>query len=450
MTFRSSGQLDRALTLTGVDETTEGDAPLSFTLQVHPVPAEPQTIALAASPEDEVSLPASVTFAAGQGRVTFPVQALDDDGIDGTQSITVTATHEGWPAGRWKLEVHDNESTPLRLTLPDAVREGSINVFGTVSVEAPVDRAVRVTSSSDDKTTVNVPSSVFIAAGQQFATFPLMVSDDALINPAQSVTLHASVANWPKAEATMQFEDDEPRELSVDLPAEMQENLAATFTGTVRVGGVLAAPLRVELTSADILRLTVTPSVTIPAGMSAQTFSLTPGDDTVIDGVQEVAVTASAAGFTDGTATATIYDNETPALPFNPSPTNGQERAAPKSAPTWSDMPYTGGPPTSWDITWAQPKEQALTRKVGSMNRRQWPLGRIQRGTTYFWRVVAKRGRASHAGPVWSFTIPSTGVPVRYAWSAIATTQTVNQPFAVTVTGYDEISAMWQRSMAAT
>lgn len=432
------GQLDRALTLTGVDETTEGDAPLTFTLQVHPVPTEPQTIALAASPEDEVSLPASVTFAAGQDRVTFPVQALDDDGIDGTQSITLTATHEGWPAGRWKMDVHDNESTPLRLTLPDAVREGSINVFGTVSVEAPVERAVKVTLSSDDKTTVNVPSSVIIAAGQQSATFPLMVSDDALINPAQSVTLHASVVNWPDAEATMQFEDDEPRELSLDLPTAMQENLAATFTGTVRVGGVLAAPLRVELTSADILRLTVTPSVTIPAGMSAQTFSLTPGDDTVIDGVQEVGVTATAAGFTDGTATATIYDNETPALPFNPSPADGQERASPKTVLTWSDMPYTGGPPTSWDIYLGTTEEQALTRKVGSMNRRQWPLGRIQRGTTYFWRVVAKRGRASHAGPVWSFTIPATGVPVRYAWSAIATTQTVNQPFAVTVTGYDE------------
>lgn len=432
------GQLDRALTLTGVGETSEGDAPLNFTLQVHPVPTQPQTIILSVSPADELIVPPSVTLAAGQDRIMFPVQALDDGGIDGTQNVTLTATHEDWPAGRVKLDVHDNESAALTLTLPATVREGSINVFGTVSIDAPADRTLRVHLTSDDKTTVNVPSSVTIAAGQQSATFPLMVSDDAYINPLQTVTLRASVPHWPAAEATTSFLDDEPRELSLELPAQMQENLAGTFTGTVRVGGVLAAPLTVELSSADILRLTVTASITIPAGTSGQTFSLTPGDDSVIDGVQQVEVTARAPGFKDGTASATIYDNETPALPFAPSPVDGQERTSPKAVLTWSDMPYTGGTPTSWDIYFGTSKAQAMTRKVGSMNRRQWPLGRMQRGMTYFWRVVAKRGHASHPSPVWSFTIPSTGVPVRYAWSPLATTQTVNQPFAVAVTGYDE------------
>ena len=433
-----SGQLDRALTLIGPSEATEGEAAQTFTLQLHPLPTEPTTVALSASAADQVMLPESVTFAAGQGTATFSVQAADDALADGTQTVNLVATLAGWPAGQQRIEVHDNESSTLVLNLPGEVREGSINVFGSVSLAAPAERAVRVQLHSDDKTSISTPASVTIAAGQQSAAFPIIVTDDAFINPAQTVVIQASVANWPTATSTCTFVDDEPNELWIDPPSAVQENLAATFTGTVRVSGVLIAPLTVHLVSDDILRLTVPESITIPAGSSGRTFALTPGDDDVIDGLQQVQVTASAEGFQSSTGTVKIYDNETPALPGNPTPVDAQERTAPNAVLTWQGVPYTGGTPTSWDIYLGTTKEQALTRKVGSMNRRQWPLGRIQRGTTYYWRVVAKRGRASHAGPVWSFTIPSTGPPVRYAFSPIAAVQTVNQPFAVSLTAYDE------------
>lgn len=433
-----SGQLDRALTLIGPSEATEGEAAQAFTLQLHPLPTEPTTVALSASAADQVMLPESVTFAAGQGTATFSVQAADDTLADGTQTVNLVATLAGWPAGQQRIEVHDNESSTLVLNLPGEVREGSINVFGSVSLAAPAERTVRVRLHSDDKTSITPPASVTIAAGQQSAAFPIIVTDDAFINPAQTVVIQASVANWQTTTCTCTFVDDEPHELWIDPPSAVQENLAATFTGTVRVSGVLIAPLTVHLVSEDILRLTVPESITIPAGSSGRTFALTPGDDDVIDGLQQVQVTASAEGFQSSTGTVSIYDNETPALPGNPTPVDAQERTAPNAVLTWQDVSYTGGTPNTWDIYLGTTREQALTRKVGSMNHRQWPLGRIQRGTTYYWRLVAKRGRASHAGPVWSFTIPSTGLPVRYAFSPIAAVQTVNKPFAVSLTAYDE------------
>src|SRR5438046_1645855 len=52
----------------------------------------PLTVSLSSSDTTEVTVPASVVIPAGQTSATFPVNAIDDAIIDGTQTATITAS----------------------------------------------------------------------------------------------------------------------------------------------------------------------------------------------------------------------------------------------------------------------------------------------------------------------------------------------------------------------
>ncbi len=83
---------------------------------------------------------------------------------------------------------------------------------------------------------------------------------------------------------------------------------AAVLTVT-RTGSTTAAAV-VTLTSSDTSRVTVPATVTIPAGSTSATVNLAAIDNTVIDGDVPVVVTATSTGFTNGTATVTVQDND--------------------------------------------------------------------------------------------------------------------------------------------
>ncbi len=95
-------------------------------------------------------------------------------------------------------------------------------------------------------------------------------------------------------------------------PTTFAENLgAAAATGTVSIPAPLGSALTLSLTSSDTTEVTVPSTVTIAAGQtSSPTFAITAVDDLDSDGPQQVVLTASAAGYTNGTSTLTVTDNE--------------------------------------------------------------------------------------------------------------------------------------------
>lgn len=84
--------------------------------------------------------------------------------------------------------------------------------------------------------------------------------------------------------------------------------------GTVTIPDTLASDLTVSLSSSDTTEVTVPASVIIPAGSTSATFDLTIIDDAEVDGTQSVTVTASATGWTQGTDTIAVADNEQQAV----------------------------------------------------------------------------------------------------------------------------------------
>ncbi len=93
------------------------------------------------------------------------------------------------------------------------------------------------------------------------------------------------------------------------------ENATTTLTGTVTRPTASYGEVEITLTSSDTTELTVPATVTIPADKTSATFTITPANDTDLDGAQSVTISAKAVGYALGKSAAiSVTDDETPNL----------------------------------------------------------------------------------------------------------------------------------------
>jgi len=104
---------DASLTLTiQADSVSEADGSAATTATVsrNSNTTGPLTITLSSSDTSEATVPASVTIAAGQSiSPPFVIAAVDDVIIDGTQTVTITASAAGLLDDTGSLEVLDDD-----------------------------------------------------------------------------------------------------------------------------------------------------------------------------------------------------------------------------------------------------------------------------------------------------------------------------------------------------
>ncbi|MGD0651989.1 MAG: M4 family metallopeptidase [Verrucomicrobiia bacterium] len=294
---------------------TEGDGVLAGTGQVWLSAAATTnlTVALSSSDTTEVTVPASATIPAGQTNVLFDVTVVDDAELDGTQTAAITASASGYTSASANIAVYDNETAALQVVLPATATEGQGTVSGAVQVGAVPAANITVGLSSSDTTEIQVPASVIIPSGQTSAVFTATVVDDNQIDGPQTATVTAHVQNWTDGSATITVLDNESLNLTVTLPGSAWENAGVlTNAGSVHISGTLPTDLVVSLVSSNTDKLIVPSTVTIATGQVTGTFNLTLVDNSINDGDQTVAVTASAPGFTDGLASMLVVDDDTP------------------------------------------------------------------------------------------------------------------------------------------
>ncbi|MGD1020542.1 MAG: protease pro-enzyme activation domain-containing protein, partial [Verrucomicrobiia bacterium] len=104
-----------------------------------------------------------------------------------------------------------------------------------------------------------------------------------------------------------------PNQLTVSAPTNASAGVL-TGAGTVSVTVAPSANLTVTLSSTPATLISVPPTVTIPAGNTNVTFTITVLDDGILDGTQTATITASAASYISGSASMQIYDSETATL----------------------------------------------------------------------------------------------------------------------------------------
>ena len=299
---------------------TEGDGLLPGAGQIQ-LPAQPNDVAvtLISSDPAQLSFPAEVIVPAGQTNAAFDLTILDDGILDGTQIATVTASVPGVGSGSANMMVFDHETTTLQVLLPATVTKDQGVVPGTVQAGAPVGADVTIALLSTATNLIQVPTSAVIPAGQTSAVFTATVLTDGRINGGQTVNVTAHVRNWTDGVTTVAVQDD--MNLTVSLPVSAWENAGVLANaGSVSLAGTSTNNTVIALASSNPSKLIVPATVTIFAGSLFETFNVTPVDDPLVEGHQLITITASAPGFTNGSASMLVLDKESPPFPLNPRP----------------------------------------------------------------------------------------------------------------------------------
>ena len=271
----------------------------------------------------KVTVPATVTIPAGQTNVAFDLTILDTHVLDGTVPVSITASAPGDSNGVATINIYDSQSATLSVNLPANVSETAGTVAGTVAMNAVPPSDITVNLSSSAPGSLSVPVTVTIPSGQTNVAFNASVINMHQINGATAATVTAHVANWTDGTAMVTIQDPVNTNLTVTLPAQAREsNGLLTNAGTVALGGTLTNNLVVSLVSSNTAKLTLPSTVTIPAGQTLAAFNVNLVSGNPPETPLVIGVSAGAPGYSSGGATMTVFDNQTPPVPFNPRPPN--------------------------------------------------------------------------------------------------------------------------------
>jgi len=252
-----------------------------------PAPTGGVLVTLSSSNTAAATVPASATVPAGSTSTTFsvttsPVAAIATSVIGATYGASASAS----------LTV--NPPAVSRVTLSPTSVTGGSNSTGTVTLNgaAPAGAAA-VALASSNTTAAQVPSSVVVAAGSTSTTFTVTTSAVVTVNTANITATYGGNASAvltvnPTASVSA---------VSLNPTSVVGGN---NSTGTVRLN--VAAPTggaSVTLASSNTTGATVPGSVTVPAGSTSATFTVT------TPGVSATATSVISATL-GGTASATV------------------------------------------------------------------------------------------------------------------------------------------------
>jgi len=215
-----------------------------------------------------VKPPASVTVAAGEPSVSFPVPT---SAVSATTTATVTAT---WTGGSAQAQLTlTPQAPPGSITISPTTTDGTNGSSGTVTLASPADHDVQLMLSSSNPSVASVPPFVTVPQFAGGGSFVITTSNP----PAPTtVTISASGAGVTvTATLTVNPFASGPSVSALSLsPATVTGG--ASSTGTVTLTS--AAPsggAAVTLTSSNSAVATVPAGVTVPAGATSASFTVT-------------------------------------------------------------------------------------------------------------------------------------------------------------------------------
>jgi hypothetical protein len=201
----------------------------------------------------------------------------------------------------------------------------------------------------------------------------------------------------------------------------------------------------VNLTSSNPSKLTVPDSVTIPTGQSNAMFDLTIVDNSILDGDQLVTITASSQLCTNGPQTQqlTVHDNESAPLAVTLSPSSASESSGTSVHGTVSIVGATAGANVAVTLTSSDPSlllpgsaiipTGATSAVFNTVIMDNHVIGGSENVT-----VTAHVQNWIDGSNVVTILFDDAAPPqLHFTWGAIASPQTIGEPFPVTLTAQD-------------
>ena len=300
-----------------------------------------QTITLAltgtATQTDDYTIGAeSLTLTAGETSVTTTVTAVQDSIDDDAETVVITASAGGTPIGSATMTITDDDATPV-LTVsvnPAMIAEAagtSTVTVGTGGTTFTGDQTIMLnlagTATKGDDYTIGAES-LTLAAGQTSVTTTVSAVQDIIDDDAETVIITASNGTSTIGSATVTITDDDATPvLTVSVNPAMIAEAAGGSTVTVGTGGTAFASVQTialevggTATKGDDYTIGAE-SLTLAAGQTSVTTTVTAVQDIIDDDAETVIITASNGTSTIGSATVTITDDDaTPVLTVSVNP----------------------------------------------------------------------------------------------------------------------------------
>ena len=268
------------------------------------------TVQLVSSDTSEAVVPAAVTIAPGQVSASFAITAIDDSILDGTQTVTISASSPGYESAARSISVLDFERLQLTISTTSISEAGGVANGRVTRTNSDIANSLTVSLTSSDTAQATLPSSVVIPANQSFVDFLIAATDDTLLDGQQTLTIVAAAQGYQTAAAALAITDSES--LSLTLSKDTASENGGQIVGTVRRNNTdINLPLQVNITSSDPSEAIAPTSVVIPSQSASATFLITLIDDNLLDGTQFVTLASSADGYINASAGLSVADHET-------------------------------------------------------------------------------------------------------------------------------------------
>jgi len=324
-----------SLTLNSTSVNGGSPSPGSVTLSA-PAPSGGALVSLSSSNTAVATVPASVTIPAGATSVTFTVTSLP---VTVPTPVTISVSYAGatQTASLMVTPATPPPPTLSSLTLNPTSVNGGSPFTGSVTLSGPAPGGGALVSLASANTAVaTVPASVTIPAGASTATF---TGTTLAVTASTPVTISVSYAGVTQ---TASLTVTPPPTLTSLALNPTSVNGGSPSTGNVTLSG--PAPnggALVSLSSSNTAVATVLANVTIPAGATSLTFTVT---TLAVTASTPITISASYAGVT-----------KTASLIVTPQPPSGPTLTSLTLNPT----SVNGGSPSTGSVTLSGPAPTA-------------------------------------------------------------------------------------------
>lgn len=187
-------------------------------------------VELSSSRPDLLPVAPLVFLSAGQSQAPIPLVVPDNNRIEGTVPVLITARVQNWGSTTDQVAVLDNDSTDLSMSswLFRNEGEGTVTNGAQVRIEGILKTNLSVVLISDDESEIRTPLFAgIITAGSTNLNFPLFMQDDTVVDGSVLVRLRAIAPGFtPATNQVFVFDNDGPPEPYLPSPADGATNVA--------------------------------------------------------------------------------------------------------------------------------------------------------------------------------------------------------------------------------
>ncbi|MBP6574412.1 MAG: hypothetical protein KA230_08175, partial [Flavobacteriales bacterium] len=318
------------LSITGLPGTTMEGNSVVLTIATTFAPVSPLQVFLTSNNQPRFPVPASVTIAPGALFTTTTVNLAQDNTPELDASVTITAGAAGHTPANANTLLGDDDVPGLALILQTDTVSESGGPFATTATLHRLDGSNPIaftgTVSANIGSTVLLPATITLAAGENDKVFYIGTVDNSLVDGYRSVIISVAVqvascgCSAPPTSAgfvsgTIVVADNDGPSLSISAtPVTLAEGLANAGTLRVARNTPTNVDLTVSLSTSNTNEATLPASVSIPIGATFLDVPITTINDGNPDGSQQVYVHASAPGFSTAVNWVLVTDINTPDL----------------------------------------------------------------------------------------------------------------------------------------